>query len=218
MTKKKQRITNINYRDFLDNGVIKIIDEKDMETLIIPSITCRHSIDEAKALNITAYYTGARPVEYLDLVTEDTAIEGPYLKLQLKGSKNGLPRPILLKRKKPLVKMLEAYIKKLHPGMYLFPDFRSSNKRTILTKKGTIKEYNCTTDNLRYWFKKWYKPLFTDSVSPYYLRHNRFSKMSMKGLNIQQIRIMKGARTDASVIPYLHMSKAEAKNIASKID
>jgi len=209
------RIKNKNYRKFLDQGIIETINEDTIKQALNNIKGKRKK--EGRALLITLYYTGARPNEILRLKTESINKDKSYLVIKMPASKNGLPRSIYLQLKKPLIKELYNFCQSIPPNMYLFYNYRSKYTRTRKTKKG-ITQYTEIADSLRYHFNKWFEGIIPESIPPYFLRHNRFSKLSEAGLDMQDIRILKGAKTYNSVMPYLHMSTKSAKKIAKKME
>lgn len=217
MGDKKQRITNAHYRNFLDKGEIRLLTTEEIERTV-PQITHHKGDMQAQAMVIVAYYTGGRPCEYLELHRKDFTKTDSYLVINMPPAKNGLPRPIYLQFKQPLVKLLWAYVRDLHPESFVFYNFRGNYTRTRINKKGIIVTYKSITDNLRYYFKKWFKDLFVGSIPPYYLRHNRFSKMTSKGARDSDIMMMKGAKTMESVRPYQHLSTDTAKKLSRMND
>lgn len=215
---KTQRITNLNYRRFLDDGIFNIITEADLnKALKNVDKTTRQYRREGKCLLIALYYTGARPNEILRMLSTDIKLQGQYIMLKVPGSKGGLPRTIYLSGKVKYVRYLYEYSKDLPPNYYLFFHYKNNYKRLHKNKKGEIKEYICTTDKLRYYFNRWFEGVIDDSIPPYYLRHNRFSKLSEAGSSAEEIRILKGGKTLSSVTPYLHMSSRALKKQAKKI-
>lgn len=167
---------------------------------------------------IVSYYTGARPNEILRLRSKDIKRENNYVVVQVEGSKGGLPRPIYLRYKKPMVKELYKYCQALNPERFLFFHFRGSCQKKRIKKDGTIYFVNDSSYKLYYHFTKWFDILPMGTISPYYLRHNRFSAVSQKGGSMEDIRMLKGSKTLASVEPYLHMSTERAKKIARFVD
>lgn len=212
-----KKITNEQYRKFLDTGIIDPITETELRQAL-KNITGRHQ-REGRALLITLYYTGARPNEILDLKAKDITTDKKYnyLQIKIKGSKGGLPRTIYLRYKKPEVKELYNYAKGCFPEMLLFYHYRGHYERLRKTRKGEIKRTAETSDKLRYHLKKWFSGVIEGSITPYFLRHNRFSQLAKEGATMQQIRMMKGSKSTESVMPYLHLSAAEAKEIAKRI-
>lgn len=210
MEEKKKNIKNMLYRDFLDNGRIKIFTIEDIEKGLA-NVRGRNS-QEARALIITMYYTGARPNEVLRLKAKDIVKETTYINITLQPSKRGLVRTLPFSLSKPHIKDIWDYAKNYPPEMYIFYHFQSNNKRVkeIQLRNGQRKfiEYTEITNKLRYHFKKWFKE---DIIIPYYLRHNRFSQMAQNGADIEDIRQWKGGKTINSVYPYLHMSIKKAK-------
>lgn len=208
----RKKITNEHYKEFLEKGQIRIINETDIKTAIA-GIDHDHK-DQAANLLIVLYYTGARPNEVLNLRAKDITLEGSsYVCVSLKGSKGGLPRKIRIQYKRPLAKSLYRYAQKLIPEQYLYWYFRSEQIKTHRGKNGT-KTYIVTTTRLYYHIRKWLKPVLPDGIPPYFLRHSRFSGISERGGSMEDIMHMKGSKTMSSVRPYLHMSKDRSKKLA----
>ena len=208
-------VDNPNYRKFLDEGIIKIINEENINTAL-QNVRGRN-VREGRVLIIVLYYTGGRPVEVLELRGSSITRDGGYVIIDIKAAKKGLPRKIYLQYNKPLVKELWEYSKLIHPDMYLFYHYRGNYKNSKMLKK-EIKEYIETTAKLRYYFKKWFDGVVEGGINPYYLRHNRFSKMAEKNIPFEHIRLMKGSKSPGGVVPYIHMSSEMAKKNAKKID
>lgn len=205
------KIKNKNYREFLDKGTIKLLHEPDIERALM-NVTGRYS-KEGRALLITLYYTGGRPVEVLSLKPADIEKKGGKVIINMPAAKNGLPRPVWLNYKFPLVKELYKYTRSMFPGMFLFHHFRGKYERI---RKGKV--YIEVADKLRYYLNKWFADIIEDSIPPYYLRHNRLSKLSAAGATMDELRMFKGAKDFNSIIPYIHLSADIAKKISKKID
>lgn len=202
------KIKNKRYRDFLDNGLIDFLTKEDIDTAL-SKVTGRNVV-EGRALLIAMYYTGARPIEVLNIRAKDITKENSYVKIRLPASKNGLPRTLFFRYANPHIQELYKFAITIYDDMFIFLNFRSYYKRYLPNGKVRIE----ITDSLRYHFNKW----FDGVINPYFLRHNRFSKLIAAGLRSKDIQFMKGAKTMASVEPYLHMSTLKAKKIAKKID
>jgi len=212
----EKKITNKNYREFLDNGIITILTQEDIEKAL-SNVTGKYA-EEQKAFIIMSYFTGARPNEILRLTSKDVTRKNNYIIVKVPGSKRGLARPIYIPFKHKLVKIMYQYAIKLLPDMYLFFNLRGAYTRRVINKKGEIKEYSEITNKLRYYFKKWFDNVIEGGISPYYLRHNRFSKLMEAGATAEEVRLLKGAKSYNSVTPYLHMSTKSARNIGRKIE
>lgn len=219
---KKQRIKNKLYREFLDAGIIVTLNEKHIEQACKNAVECKYrglkNPEEARALILMLYYTGARPNEVLRLKGKDVSLNGKYLHVKLSASKGGLPRTAFLPMKRPLVDTLWKYCAGFFDEMYLFYHFFSNNVRRRQTLHGVLKVDVVHTDSLRYWFKKWFDGILEVAIPPYYLRHNRFSKLVEAGISLEDARMLKGSKTFESIVPYLHMSSKAAKNIARKME
>lgn len=219
MSDKKQKIKNPNYRKFLDQGLIDTINEDHIKQALdnITGLRGKH-IKECRSFVIELYYTGARPGEVLKTKGKLITKEGSYIKVAIvEPTKNGLPRTIYLPYKKPLVKELYNYAITIYPDLDLYPHLKSNTQRFRKTKKG-LKEFTEDTNKLRYHFTKWFKNVLPESISPYFLRHNRFSKLSEAGLSDQDLKMIKGSRTYQSIEPYRHMSTHSAKKAAKKME
>ena len=211
------KITNKLYRGFLDSGLIEIISEEHLKQALlnVNGIRGKHR-EEGRALLLTLYYTGCRPIEALRLKAKSIEKKAGYIIINMPAAKRGLARPIYLSNKNPLVNEIYAYSCKLMPEMVLFYHYRSTYQRQRKLKRGGTKEATEMTDKLRYFFKAWFRGVI--DISPYYLRHNRFSKLSIAGASADEIRQIKGSKTYDSITPYLHLSSKAAKNIAKKIE
>jgi len=210
------KIKNKVYRQFLDEGIIQTVKEEDIQAALknVNGIRGKYKA-EARALLILLYYTGCRPNEALQLSGKDISRDKHYITVLLKGSKGGTPRTVYLPFKHGLVKELWGFVQGIPPVMLLFWHYANKYKRVRVTKKGETRETFETTDRLRYFFKRWFKDI---DITPYVLRHNRLSKLAMKGATMEQLRQIKGAKSFDSVMPYLHLSKVEAQKVGRKID
>lgn len=216
LRESRKNIKNPHYRQFLDEGIIKPLSEDDI-LRVLNSIKDKNK-NEARALIICAYYTGARPNEILRIKAKDVTKERRYIIVKVAGSKKGLPRSIYLPYKKEMVKEFWKFAQGLNEERFLFFNFRGAYVRRRKNKQGYIIERIEYSDRLRYHFYKWFSVLPIGTVPPYYLRHNRFSKLSMAGVSMDSLRMLKGSRTFASIEPYLHMSSEQAKKVARKLD
>lgn len=201
------KITNKRYRQFLDDGIIDLLTENNIRAAS-HNIKGKYS-REGKALLITMYYTGARPNEVLNLRGRDIFKEDSYIVIKMSGSKGGKPRPIYIPYRKELARIVYNYSMGVFPDMFLFLNYRSNHKKHI---KG--KEYTELSHNIRYHFSRWFKGVIDGGVTPYFLRHNKFSKLAQSGVSMEDIKNLKGAKRIASVDPYCHMSTKSAKSLA----
>lgn len=207
-------IHNERYRQFLDKNTIKTIGTEEYAAMI-KQIKHKNQ-KQATTLFTILYYTGARPSEVLQLTAGSIKKDGPrWLKIMMPATKNGLPRPITLKYALPGIKEIWQYSKGLPEQMYLFKTFKSDKLRTTkyTTSKGEQKSktYEETASKVYYYFDKWF------GLLPYFLRHNRFSKMMEEGATSDDIKFIKGAKSMESVTPYQHMSTRTSKNISKWI-
>lgn len=213
------KIKNVNYRSFLDQGIIETLNEKQL-VMALDNIKGKRGryVKEARVFLILLYYSGARPNEVLNLKAKNVSNDGVYLKALFPGSKKGLPRSLYFQIKKPLIKEALDYCLSVMPEAYLFYHYRSGYTRKILTKKGEVKYRLEVTNGLRWYFGRWWDSVVAGGIPPYFLRHNRMSKLAEKGASLNELRMLKGSRTYESVMPYLHMSSRTGKTLAKKID
>lgn len=214
---KKKRIKNKYYVEFLEKGTIQYINPEHIDK-VTANLHCKNR-DMALSLIYCLYLTGARPVEILNLKSKDVVRDAQYVKIQVSGAKNGLPRPIYIKWSNKYAKHIYEYARQLMPEMYIHYAFRGKYVRTALSKKGIVKTYAEISRPVRSNFAKWFKDILGDEpIVPYHLRHNRFSKLSEAGATPEEMRITKGARTYQSITPYIHMSAERGKKMAKNIN
>lgn len=212
------RIKNEHYIEFLDKGIITPIGVNEIKQALININNFeKKNKNEARALLILSYLTGARPNEVLQVKGKDILEEGRFITAQMKGSKGGLPRKLYFQKSSPLVQEFYNFALANHPEMPLFFHFISRRYETYVTKKGVVKHNLVITKRLYHHFKQWFKGVLPDSISPYYLRHNRFSSLMESGADLQELRLMKGSKTFESITPYLHMSSKLGKKLAKRI-
>lgn len=214
------KIKNKHYRKFLDEGEIDLVTPADFDAAIEAASTGiygKHR-DISRALLVTLYYTGCRPAEALKVCGKDIdTSDHTFLKVKLKTLKMGRPRTVYIPRKLPYVADLEALALRTYPDMLLFYPFISKSVKLYKTRNGEVKTFTETSTRLRYYFRKWFAHLPGGAVSPYFLRHNRFSSLALEGAAPQDIQLLKGAKDLSSVSPYLHMSTKKARDIGRKI-
>lgn len=210
------KIKNPNYRKFLDQGMIQTIGETEIRQAL-NNIKGQYT-REGRALLIFLYLTGCRPVEATMMKAKDIRKQNRYIICQIPASKRGLSRPVFLPYRMDLVKELYAYSTGLFPDTIMFYHFTNRYERIFKDKHGQIKTRTETTNKIHYFIKKIFKNILEESIPPYFLRHNRFTKLTEAGLSSTDIMQMKGCRTLESVRPYQHLSTKTALKIARKID
>lgn len=208
------KITNPNYRQFLDNGIIDFIEPEHLKDAL-NNVRSRYT-KEGRALIILLYYTGCRPNETLKMLARDIKKDNSFIVAQVPGSKKGLPRAVYLKPD-DYTRELYKYASGLFPEMFLFPHFLGKYESTYKNKRGETKPRKDLTYKIRDLIHRAFLKVIPGSISPYFLRHNRFSKLSAAGASMEEIRMIKGARSIESVHYYTHLSKKTARNLAGKI-
>lgn len=215
------KIKNKHYKQFLEEGFIQYVESEQLDQ-IMDQIPIKHR-KEGRALTIAHYITGARPSEILQFKAhKNVYVKKDYIHIVIdKPTKNGLPRriPIHIKGKTKTTryaKELLEYSNALFPNMDMFPSFIGAYERIVQTKKGpkTYKEWGY---KVRYHFYKWSKPVLDGGLNIYFLRHNRFSSLMEEGADLEEIRILKGSRSLAGVMPYSHLSQKKLQKLGRRI-
>lgn len=210
---------NKNYREFLETGQMKTLSKEDLAKLLESVDGIRHNhVTEGRALVILMYYSGARPGEVLNMHQGDVYKDGNYCICSIPTLKRGLRRNIYLSFSKKYVTEMFDYCYNQFPKIRLFRNYYSCYKRERITKKGIKKEYLEYSDKLRWHFTRWAKDVIEHGINPYYLRHNRLTKLAMGGVNVYDMKYFKGAKSIKSVEPYLHVSKEMARKVARHND
>lgn len=210
------KINNPNYKRFMEVNEIKFI-EKEHMARALDNVKGRHRL-MGRCLLIMAYYTGARPSEYLRLQAKDINRESNYIAVKMPASKGGRRRIIRIPLKRAFVKEMWDYIVSQFPETYIF--YKYTNKYIVkyVNRKGEIKENVSISDKLRYHFNKWFDGVIEGSIPPYYLRHNRISKFAEKGFSLMDLMLLKGSQNTESIKPYIHMSKHKSIKLARGMD
>lgn len=184
------------------------------------------------------YWTGRRPVEILDLIGEDfrqTSLKEKdgskrdYLAIQTHTKKGGKPVEIFLVFEQiPQLKELWTRIQGIPADFPVFGLLRSRSKQKVSWKTKELeliingqvgikpsklkeKEYDKPEKNIFYWCVKYF------GVPPYFFRHNRFSLMKQEGASFEDIKTFKGAKTMASVEPYINPTEEKLRELGRKL-
>ena len=223
-------IKNQFYKDFLDGFLITEISRQDINVVLN---NLQHQYQEqAEVLIIIAWACGSRPNEYLRLTPECFSRSKEFLEIKFPSSKGSSARTISMPRyikntneEDPLTKKVFEYSRKLFPKQYLFWFFRSDAIRDGVIKRykkkdGTIVEkkydkiYNQLSSKLNYYFPKWFDCLFPDGVPPYYLRHNRATKVYEKVGSGGTMETF-GWKKEETMRKYTHKTKKMRREIAA---
>ncbi len=204
------KIMNERYKEFLEKGSIELFSMEELEKGLKFAGKSKFG-KQARAFLIALYYTGARPVELLQLKATHFSKKKTYLTIQIPTAKRGMPRIISLPFSRKHIKELYQYVSTLFEDINVFYDLVSYKIRYYETKKGDKKRYTIITDRVYYYIRKWV------GVNPYFLRHSRLSSLSQNGADMNEMRLFKGAKSFDSVYPYLHMSSQLSEKVGRKI-
>jgi site-specific recombinase XerD len=231
------KITNKEYLQFKE-GFVDLITEEQfnewLEGIASKRLPRKCTIQQARALFITLFYTGRRPSELANIQGKSikkVKVASKYVyQLDIKTLKGGLISPISLPINERTKEMYE-YIRGRPPEMYAFWAFRKENKNVVKWKtskdilvKNTLVDGTNTMSKERYVENKVksyvrngklvndYSILWTGRPS-YWFRHHRFSAMYAAGATDAEVQLFKGAKSPDSVNAYKHMSSRMARNI-----
>lgn len=223
------KVKNQFYKEFLEGYLINEISRQDIN-VVLNNITNQY-LDQARVLVIIAWTSGARPNEYLRLTPEHFSRSTEFLEIKFPSSKGSSARTISLPRylkdgeeEDPLTSEVHTYVRKLFNSQYLFWHFRSDAIRHGVVKryvrrdgteviKNYDKIYDCLSSKLGYYFPKWFSCLFPEGVPPYYLRHNRATKVLEMAGREATIETF-GWKTEATLKKYAHKTKKMRREIA----
>lgn len=227
------KITNQYYLQFLKQNEIELVETPQLQQWLeeIPNkkMPRKCSIEQAKSMLITQYYTGARPSELVDIMAKNfnksVYDKTRVFEITLETLKGGIKRTIPIPINKETVSAYE-YAKKQHPEAYIFYSFRSLNKnkvkwstkKEVLVKENGVLSREIISENKsKDYIRKGkkvndYFTLWTGRPA-YFFRHNRFSIMSDKGASDAEIQFVKGSKSPKSVQPYKHLSSRTKKKL-----
>jgi len=197
-------IKDPRYNKFLQSGLIDILTKEEFTKIL--KVINHNYIKQARVLFILLYYSGRRPSEIVELKAGNFKKERSYLILSIPTKKKGVGSVLYFKMKDPHIQEVWDYVSIYPDEFYVFWKFKSRTKK----KTG----YPDVSTKVRYWVRKWSKEALGTEITPYFFRHNRLSELSMKGATPQQLKFWKGAKTLASVEPYLHLSQKSIKKMA----
>lgn len=194
---KKRQIELISPKEFYENWS-KIKAKPYLQNLL-------------KDFFLLLFWTGRRPVELLNLkgenvrktqLKEDDGIYKDYLILDIETKKGGNDVEIMLVFEQipeldPLWQRIEGC-----PSDFRYFELlrtRGINELKWKTKSGEPRNkiYDEPSKKIWYWSNKYF------GVPAYFFRHNRFSTMVNEGRTYEDIKIFKGAKSSASVDPYI---------------
>jgi len=222
------QVKNQFYKDFLDGFLLNEISRIDINNVL--SNIKNQQLDQARVLVILAWASGARPNEYLRLTPEHFSRSTEFLEIKFPGSKGSSARTISMPRYKEdgsideLTNEVHLYVRKLFSEQHLFWHFRSDAIRNGVLKKykrkdGTTivrtydKIYPQVASKLNYYFPKWFDCLFPDGIPPYYLRHNRATKVLDQAGREATIQTF-GWKTEHTLKKYAHKTKKMRREVA----
>lgn len=223
------KVKNQYYKDFLDGFLLNEISRADIE-MVLRNLQHQYQ-EQAEVLVIIAWVSGARPNEYLRLIPEHFSRSIEFLEIKFPSSKGSSARTISMprylkdsKEEDPFTKKVFEYERRLFSKQYLFWFFRSDAIRHGVTKKSKNKEgefiekrynklYPELSSKLKYYFPKWFDCLFVDGIPPYYLRHNRATKVNEKVGSAGTMETM-GWKREETLRKYTHKTKKMRREIA----
>jgi len=143
---------------------------------------------------ILLYYTGARPSEIVNLKREHVKKFRNLICVNFITTKKGISRTIWMPFNS-LTKEVIELAEKLQPEQPLLPRIRHPwNIRDLVYR---------VSDN---------------TLTAYFFRHNRLTKLANRGFDVYTLRYFKGAKSIQSVEPYVQMAGTPIKKLAKYLD
>lgn len=221
------RTIDKNYLDFLAGKTFVTLPRKSfMERL--ENVRYLNKTDANKPARIACillWMTGARPNEVLRLKAGDFSRTAAHVIVQMPGSKGGNPRPIRLPLSDKMVQEIDEYVRDKYPEWAVFWQLQSKSvkngtTRTFLSKGMNgeqvrkSKRYEKLYPDISAKFAKSFRDWFDMPI--YYLRHNRFTVAAEK-LSINDLKDLKGAKSESSLMKYMHHTEKAGKRIAKEL-
>jgi len=175
--------------DFHEKGEIEIITNIDNYLA-----NCKTLRDKIALLLL--FLTGPRPSELVELKAGDVYRKGNFCVVHFKTKKGGVSRDIYLPRR----------------GKGNFP--RYTNLLLDLIDEHYVDEMKLLWGWKPYTVRDRIYAITKGELAPYFFRHNINSLHSKLGRSLQELKYLKGAKTIASVEPYVHISADVHKKIA----
>lgn len=216
-----------NYLDFLAGKTFVTVPRKTFAEKLehVRYVNKTDANKPARIACILLWMTGARPNEVLRLKAGDFTRTAAHLIVQMPGSKGGNPRPIRLPISDKLVIEIDDFVRDKYPEWVVFWQIQSRS-----VKNGTTRSFKSKNpEGKEVWKSKRYEKKYPDVAAKfaksfrlwfdmpvYYLRHNRFTVAAEK-LSINDLRDLKGAKTEVSLMKYMHHTEKAGKRIAKEL-
>jgi len=225
------KIKNKRYLQHFKKRKIDLISPKEFYEKLNNIKARPHLQNLLKDFFLLLYWTGRRPVEILELKGEDfhtrllkekeesekqgKEIFKEYLTIDTHTKKGGNEVEIhLLFENIPGLKKFWERIEGVPKDFEIFSllisrngqyiswktkqkEFILDGKPALIPSKNRKKYYEEKCKRVYYWCNKYF------GVPPYFFRHNRFSSMKINGASFEDIKTFKGAKSMASVEPYI---------------
>ena len=175
--------------DFHEKGEIEILTNIDSYLS-----NCKTLRDKIALLLL--FLTGARPSEIVELKAGDVYKQGHFCIVHITTKKGGRTRDIYLPRH----------------GKGRIPFY--TNLLLDLIDEHYVDEMKLLWGWKPYTVRDRIYSITNGELAPYFFRHNFMSLNSKLGRTLQELKYLKGAKTIASVEPYVHISADVHKKIA----
>jgi len=211
-----KKVKNLRYRQFLDEGIIKPVTRDELKKAL--NNIKGENRRQGRALLICLYYTGARPIEILQLQAKDIKKVGGIVKIALRGSKRGLPRELTFTyARDELIQELWKFRAGLFDEILMFHRFRNKYERRVTYKSGKqIVRYEITS-KLRYFLQRWFRGVIEGNVTPYFFRHSIISQLALAGHSDTDLRLFKGSKTTESISHYVQLTSDRSRKLGKSV-
>ncbi|RLD23376.1 MAG: hypothetical protein DRI70_09475 [Bacteroidetes bacterium] len=154
-----------------------------------------------KAIIVVLYSSGVRREELLNLKIRD--IDSDRMRIRVRNGKGNKSRDTLLAQN--TLELLRSYYRLYHPSEYLFESYRAG---TAYSGSSVIKVVQRAVQRAN----------ITKHIYPHSLRHTFATHLLEQGVNLKVIQKLLGHTSMHSTAIYLHLAKADFKNVKSPID
>ena len=200
----------ILFQDVLGMDWEKIKIKRPRKNKHLPDILSREEIAKMlqltnnpkhKAIIAVLYSSGVRREELLNLKIRD--IDPDRMLIRVRNGKGNKSRDTLLAQN--TLELLRSYYRGYHPSEYLFESYRAG---TAYSGSSVIKVVQRAVQRAG----------ITKNIYPHSLRHTFATHLLEQGVNLKVIQKLLGHTSMHSTAIYLHLAKADFKNVQSPID
>jgi len=173
-----------------------ILSKEEIAKMLRSTINSKH-----KAIIAVLYSSGIRREEFINLKISD--IDSDRMLIRVRNGKGNKSRDTLLAHS--TLEILRTYYCQYHPKEYLFESFRPGVAYSTTSVKNVVQ-------------RAAQRAGVTKHICIHSLRHTFATHLLEQGVNLKVIQKLLGHTSMHSTAIYLHLAKADFKNVQSPID